>query len=85
MRKVKHPEKLYIWLREEGANTMSMSFSDNKDGSYTIDPNAFDKESKERLAMLMWNAYKFVVNHINNGEGAHGGTVTHWDLSKLLR
>ena len=84
MIKVKHPEKLYIWLREEDGNTLSMSFSDNKDGAYTIDPNAFDKESKERLAMLLWNAYKFVVTRINKGNGAHEGTVTHWDLSNLL-
>ena len=68
MRKVKHPEKLYIQLNDENHDTMGMSFNDDPSNPESIDPNEFDKDTKERVAMILANAYIYVVGHTNTGE-----------------
>lgn len=68
MRTVEHPDKLYIWMSDEDPDTLGMSFNDNQESSESIDPNAFDKETKERVAMMLANAYIYVVRHMNTVE-----------------
>ena len=68
MRRVEHPDKLYIQLNDENHDTMGMSFNDDPSNPESIDPNAFDNETKERVAMILANAYIYVVRHIKTGE-----------------
>ena len=68
MRRVEHPDKLYIQLNDENPDTLGLSFNDNPESSESIDPNAFDKETKERVAMILANAYIYVVRHMKTGE-----------------
>lgn len=68
MRKVKHPEKLYIQINDEDPDTLGISFNDNRENPESIDPNAFDKETKERVATILANAYIYVVRHMNTRE-----------------
>lgn len=68
MRTVEHPDKLYIQIYDDNPDTLGLSFNDNQESSESIDPNAFDKETKKRVVMMLANAYNYVVRHMNTGE-----------------
>lgn len=68
MRTVEHPDKLYIQINDDNPDTLGLSFNDSYENPESIDPNAFDKETKKRVAIMLANAYIYVVRHMNTGE-----------------
>lgn len=63
MRQVPHPDKLYIQLNDLNDYKLGMAFNDTTnpvDENDTIDPNAFDQETRDRTLKVLATVYKFL-------------------------
>ena len=57
MRKVAHPDKLYIQINDESPDTLGFSFNDDETNPEGLDPNAFDDETLFRVTRLLANTF----------------------------
>ena len=57
MRKVPHPDKLYIQINDEDEHTLGFSFNDDPENPEALDPNAFDEETLLRVTRLLANTF----------------------------
>lgn len=57
MRKVAHPEKLYIQINDECEYKLGFSFNDDETNPEGLDPNAFDKDTLLRVTRLLANTF----------------------------
>lgn len=60
MRKVAHPEKLYIQINDEDEHTLGFSFNDDETNPEGLDPNAFDEDTLLRVTRLLANTFMCV-------------------------
>lgn len=68
MRKVQHPEKLYIQINDERPDTLGFSFNDDPTNNVGLDPNAFDQETLLRAEQMLANVFALVERLRTNGE-----------------
>lgn len=57
MRKVTHPDRLYIQINDEKPDTLGFSFNDSPDNPEGIDPNAFDQATLYRVTQMLANVF----------------------------
>ena len=57
MRKVEHPDKLFIQINDEDERTLGFSFNDDEKNPEGLDPNAFDEETLLRVTRLLANTF----------------------------
>ena len=57
MRKVAHPDKLYIQINDESPTTLSFSFNDDETNPEGLDPNAFDEDTLLRVTRMLANTF----------------------------
>lgn len=68
MRKVAHPEKLYIQIYDESQNIFGFSFNDQLDEPEGIDPNEFDQETLMRVTQMLANTFVCIERLMNKGQ-----------------
>lgn len=57
MRKVAHPDKLFIQINDEDPNTLGFSFNDDPESNEGLDPNAFDQFTLYRITQMLANTF----------------------------
>lgn len=57
MRKVSHPEKLYIQINDDSPTTLSFAFNDDPENPEALDPNAFDEDTLLRVTRMLANTF----------------------------
>lgn len=57
MRKIAHPDKLYIQINDEDEHTLGFSFNDDPENPEALDPNAFDEATLYRTTQLLANTF----------------------------
>lgn len=60
MRKVQHPDKLYIQINDEEENKLGFSFNDDETNPEGLDPNVFDEETLLRVTRMLANTFMCV-------------------------
>lgn len=69
MRKVTHPDKLYIQIYDESQNILGFSFNDQLDEPEGIDPNEFDQETLMRVTQMLANTFVCIERLRTDGKG----------------
>lgn len=57
MRKVAHPDKLYIQINDENERLPGFAFNDDETNPEGLDPNAFDEDTLLRVTRLLANTF----------------------------
>lgn len=60
MRKIAHPEKLFIQINDEDGRTLGFSFNDDETNPEGLDPNAFDQFTLYRITKMLANVFTCV-------------------------
>lgn len=60
MRKVEHPDKLFIQIYDEDERTLGFSFNDDEKNPEGLDPNAFDQFTLYRITKMLANVFTCV-------------------------
>lgn len=57
MRKVAHPEKLFIQINDENPTTLEFAFNDDYKNPEPIAPNSFDEATLLRITKMLANVF----------------------------
>lgn len=68
MRKIAHPDKLFIQKNDEDERTLGFSFNDDETNPEGLDPNAFDEDTLHRITVMLANVFCCIEKLRTTGE-----------------